>query len=618
MSFNGSSSPMVLDERHAALRRQHADAESETNDEDQLLPREEFEYEDSAKAYPDLQKRKGRTLKLLDGPSPPRIQSIRPFFPRLQHALPNWLDRKLPRRQHQLVLLGVTLFLWLLIFAGFLSSQLPIRNGEGKYVVNVDCTDTLWKPKNECGVDGIDCRPFDNTSFSFRCPANCAGVKVLNPRAVGPLDINYRPLVIGDGVYRGDSFLCGSALHAGIITDSQGGCGRVSLLGENEHYASVKRHGIESIPFDSYFPLAFSLSSDTTFRCPSDPRSALLTVSLFFTSILSLFTTTASVFFPIFTLIFAHVSFVSDPPCASHRNTTVLPDHISMFVKRLLPAFFCAVVIYRTTVKPTLSGVTAHVEKTILWLGGFFFGALSNYTFDWIPISRLTAHDLEQQPGAMLALVVILVVLVMIIAGQVYFFWIEGRLLAYLYLYGLFVLGILVCLVIPGVSLRLHHYILGLVLLPGTNLQTRPSLLYQGILLGLFVNGIARWDFDSVLQTTDALRADGKFESAIPRLLSPVVSRTIEELNAIFTWTKPPTGMDGISVLINDVERARIFFNDGVKPNAESFAWARPVGIDLHEYIRFAYVVGGRALDYTKAGTLFRNGTWSMLQDEGF
>jgi hypothetical protein len=288
---------------------------------------------------------------------------------------------------------------------------------------------------------------------------------------------------------------------------------------------------------------------------------------------------------------------------------------MSMFAKRLLPALFCATVIYRTTVKPTLSGLTAHVEKTVFWLGGFFFGALSNYTFDWIPISRLTAHDLKQQPGAILALFVILAILVMIIAGQVYLFWTEGRLLRYLSLYGLLLLGILFCLAIPGVSLRLHHYILGLVLLPGTSIQTRLSLLYQGILLGLFVNGIARWDFDSILQTTDALRADGKFESAIPELLPPVVSRAVE-LTAVFTWTEPPMGMDGISVLVNDVERARIFFRDAVRPSVSSFEWARPVEIELNEYVRFAYVLGGRALDYTGAGTLFPNGTWSMEQHE--
>ncbi|KAF2684550.1 hypothetical protein K458DRAFT_418116 [Lentithecium fluviatile CBS 122367] len=609
---------MVSDERYAALRRQHdtiANAEPDTDEEAQLL-REELGFEDNVKAYPGLRSRRDGTLRFLEGPKPPRNQSFRPFLPGLQKALPNLLKRGFPRRQHQLALLALTLFLWFIIFTSFLmSSQLPIRDGDGKYVVNIDCADTLWRPKNECGVDGIDCRPFENTSFSFRCPANCASVKVLNPRSVGPLDVSYRPLVIGDGIYRGDSFLCGSAIHAGIITDHRGGCGRINLAGENENYPSVLKNDIESILFDSYFPKAFSISSDTSFRCPSDPRSALLFVSLFFTSLMSLFATSASIFFSIFTLIFAHVSFVSDPPSASYRNTTVLPDHISMFAKRLLPASFCAIVIYRTTIKPTLTGLTGHVEKTIFWLGGFFFGALSNYTFDWIPISRLTARDLKQQPGAILALAIILIVLVMIISGQVYSFWLEGRLPRYLALYVFFILAILFCLAIPGVSLRLHHYILGLLLLPGTNLQTRSSLLYQGILLGLFVNGIARWDFDSVLQTTNALRGDGKFESAIPKLLEPTIARTAEDITAVFSWTESPAGMDGISVLVNDVERVRTFFNDGVKQNARSFKWVRPVGNHLNEYLRFAYVVGGRALDYTNAGTLFGNGTWSMEQD---
>jgi hypothetical protein len=610
---------MVLDKRHAILRQEQdavAGDAPNADDEMQLLLREELEFEDNAKAYPGLRIWGESTLKSLEGPRPPRIQRIRPFLPGLQQALPNLLNRKFPTRQRQLTLLGVTLLLWFLIFASILSSQLPFRDGEGNFVVNIDCTDTLWRPKNECGVDGIDCRPFENISFAFRCPAHCASVKVLNPRAVGPLDVNYRPLVIGDEVYRGDSFLCGSALHAGIITDSGGGCGRVHLVGESEHYSSVKRYGIESIAFDSYFPLAFWLSSDASVNCSSDPRSILLFISIFFTSILSLFATSASMFFPIFTLIFAHVSFVSDPPQASHHSTTVLPDHISMFAKRLLPAFFCAIAIYRTIVKHTLSGLSAHVEKTILWLGGFYFGALSNYTFDWIPISRLTAHDLKQQPGALMALAIILVTLFMVIAGQVYFFWLERRLLQYLALYGLFILGILFCLAIPGVTLRLHHYILALLLLPGTRLQTRLSLLYQGILLGLFVNGIARWDFDSILQTTDALRADGKFESAIPELLQPTISRTTEELIAVFAWVEPPTRMDAISVLINDVERARIFLSDSVQPNTGSFKWVRPIGSELHEYIRFAYMLGGRTLDYTKAGTLLGNGTWIMQQDK--
>ncbi|KAF9734469.1 hypothetical protein PMIN06_002415 [Paraphaeosphaeria minitans] len=602
---------MVLVAQVARAANQDDRMDVDADEEAQLLQREEFEFEDSTAAEAGFKKpQSSGLLDRLKGPDSLQIQTINPFFAKAQEFLPVWLNRRFPERRQKALLLGGILGIWVIAFIISLSAQLPVTNGSGIPVTNLDCVDTLWKHKNECGIDGINCHPFSNSSFSFNCPAKCASVKVLNPRAVGPLDVNYRSLVIGDETYRGDSFICASAIHAGVISNN-GGCGRVTLLGRRDNYSSVERHGIRSIPFDSYFPLAFTVTSDFSIKCPSDPRNALLFLDILVTALLSIFTASPTVFLPIFIIVFAHVAFASDPPSASYRNTTVLPDHIASFAKRLLPALFCAVIIYRTTVRRTLHGLTAHVEKTFLWLGGFFFGALSNYTFDWIPIQRLTAHDLEQQPGAKVALAMILVVLVAIIAGQIYYFWLEGRLLRYLALYGLFLSGILVCLTIPGVSLRIHHYIIGLLLLPGTSMQTRPSLVYQGILLGLFVNGIARWDFDSVLQTTADLRGDGKFDSALPELLEPILSGTVEGLVASFQWATPPAVVDGISVLVNDVERSRQFFSDA-EDGAKGFEWTRPVEEALNEYFRFGYVRGGRALDYTKAGTLFGNGTWSM------
>lgn len=601
---------MVLVAQDASAANHDDRMDVDADEEAQLLQREELDFEDNTAAQAGFKRSRASGLMgRLGGPDPPRIQTINPIFAKAQEFLPTWLNRHFPERKQQALLLVGIFGLWLIAFIISLSAQLPITDGLGRPVTNLDCVDTLWKPKNECGIDGINCHPFSNFSFPFKCPAKCASVKVLNPRAVGPLDVNYRPLVIGDDAYRGDSFICASAIHAGVISDN-GGCGQVTLLGRHENYSSAERHGIESIHFDSYFPLAFSIASDSSIKCPSDPRNVLLSLDILVTALLSVFEAAPAVFFPIFIIIFAHVAFASDPPSASYHNTTVLPDHIASFAKRLLPALFCAVIIYRTTVRRTLHGLTAHVEKTILWLGGFFFGALSNYTFDWIPIQRLTAHDLEQQPGAKFALAMILVVLVAIIAGQIYFFWLEGRLLRYLALYGLFISGILVCLIIPGVSLRIHHYIIGLLLLPGTSMQTRPSLVYQGILLGLFVNGIARWDFDSVLQTTADLRGDGKFDSALPELLEPIISNTAQGLVASFQWVTPPAIMDGISVLVNDVERSRKFFSDA-EDGATGFEWTRPVEERLNEYVRFGYVRGGKALDYTKAVTLFGNGTWS-------
>lgn len=604
--------PTSMPPTYDADRDDHDDtvAGAQAGDEEaQLLPREEFVFQDNAVAFAPYPSLRTSFWGRLQGPQPSRPQTITPLFPSIQRAPVQFFDRLLPNKRQKIIAFGITLGLWLFIFLHFLRSQLPIKDGIGINVVNLDCVDTLWRRKNECGLDGIECRPFMKDSFAFRCPAKCAGVQVLNPHAVGPIDINYRPLVIGDQTYRGDSFICGSAIHAGIVSDTAGGCGRLSRLGYHSDFLASKKNGIDSIPFDSYFPLSFSVSEDSSFSCSSDPRQALLVVSLFFTVVISIFSTSPFQFFPLFIIIFVQVAFASDPPSASYRNISVLPDHISAFAKRILPGLFCATVLYLAVVKRTLYRLKAQFEKAVLWLGGFWFGALSNYTFDWIPISRLTAHDLEQQPGAKIALAIILIVLVCIIMQQVYYFWIEGRLLRYLALYGLFILGIIICLAIPRVSLRLHHYILALLLLPGTSMQTRASLLYQGILLGLFVNGVARWDFDSILQTAADLQGDATLNSALPSLLRPAISQSTEGFTTIFFWETPPAGIHGISALVNDVERYRDFFDDGVE---KSFTWNRDSGLELPEYFRFAFVKEGRALDYTKAGTLLADGTWRM------
>ncbi|RWA05880.1 hypothetical protein EKO27_g9227 [Xylaria grammica] len=258
----------------------------------------------------------------------------------------------------------------------------------------------------------------------------------------------------------------------------------------------------------------------------------------------------------------------------------------------------------------TLRDLEAQIEKTIFWLGGFWIGALSNYTFDWIPIRRLTSDDLEQQPGAKFALVGIIAVIFVIVIQQMYCFFLERRLLQYLKLYGLFLAGILVCLSVPGVDLRLHHYILALVLLPGTTIQTRSSLFYQGLLLGLFVNGVARWGFASILETPEALRGDGLLHTEKPSIHDPIISSGVDKATIIFVWAnKQSTVFDAVSVLVNDVERYR--GNARETPSA-NFTWERPAVVSAPEYFRFAFMRDGQTLDYSPAGTWFANRSWNM------
>ncbi len=555
------------------------------------------------------------------GPPSPRDYKIDPIFPAIQHA-PLWLlDSYLPEPRFRLWRTGLYfswLGLWLMTFAllmrqGLKATYIEHWGEPGK----LGCGDTFWVPGNQCGLDGNDCRPFNGSGFAFRCPASCASYEVLNIRAVGDQEIIYQTLVVGGPandsdakpVYRGDSFICSAAIHAGVISNAAGGCGLVQLIGKQKNYVASERNGISSVAFHSYFPQSFTFKQGID--CTAiDMRWPLLAISVTFSAVLSIFVSSpAPFFFGVFGGLFWHVGLVSDPP--PHSST---PDLISIIIGRFIPAMLAAWVIYdKMGVRRTLTGLTAQIEKTILWLGACWVGALENYTFNFIPIQRLTPHDINQQPGAKAALAFIILLLITIAATQVYFFRQEGRLVRYLGLYLLMGTGLIISAFLPGLSLRIHHYFLGLLLLPGTSMQTRPALLYQGVLVGLFISGIARWNWAPILQTAVALRGDQPLESPLPSLLAPIIALGANISTITFQWNPPPgERYDGVSVLVNDVERFRGYSSDfdADSPRLDEFVWERKGGLEISEYFRFAYMEGSRSDDYTRAGIWDAQGGW--------
>lgn len=584
---------------------------------------------------PTVQKQLSRVYTYLKGPEPPRPWKIRPFLPGLQQLPLRLVDQVCPRQWQRVIALGLFYICWIATFAAVLhkSSVAEDVNGYGQ-PIRVSCGGSFWyesltayalhcvktidmshrAENNGCGVNGTACLPFSNSSFAFRCPASCLSQEVLNIRAVGAQDINYEPLVIGgptpgeatEFAYRGDSFICSAAIHAGVISNSNGGCGVVSLTGQQTDYPSVSQNGISSIGFDSYFPSSFTFAS-TTASC-RDLRWDLLAISVVYTTVLSLFTRSASVFF-YSTVVgcYLQAALVTATPSYSSISTLV-----STALGNLLPSLFIAMVMYRLYVRRTLHDLTAQFEKTILWLGPCWVGTLADYTFELIPLSRLTAHDISQEPGALASLIIIVLVIFFVFIGQAWVFRREGRLLRYLGLYVCLGVSIGLLAAIPQQVLRIHHYILALLLLPGTSLQTRPSLVYQGILIGLFVNGVAKWGFDPILQTAAALQGDALLGTPIPVITA--VGPTADSIT--FTWPNVSQGYSGTSILVNDVERYRDYSTSSDQ-DGRSFAWQRMVA-GAPEYFRFGFfslsaAYGLQAGDYTKAGTWFANGTWAEM-----
>ncbi|KAL4948836.1 LCCL domain-containing protein [Aspergillus filifer] len=608
-----------------------ADREQDTNE--PLLPTSNYQ-------PPQEKKRFFCTVagirEWMRGPSPPRKYRINPWLARWQTAPGRLIERYFPSSKAKVSLLIAALLLWGVVFISILHASVTGQEipGHGS-PTKLSCSSRLWSNSTNCGLDGDYCRPFEGETLAFRCPAACSGFIVLEPYLVGPHEINYQHLVIGgaldksqaEPIYRGDSSICQAAMHAGIIEDSKGGCGILRRTGEQYNFPAEDRNGMTSVDFPSYFPLSFTFDAgeeDSDLDC-SDLRWPLFTFSVVTSTILSLVITCPAAWYTsIFFIVYFQVALSSDPPYS--------PDYyevVSTALGRFLPCAFVGFALYYFCVRKTLTDLDAHWDKAVLWLGPCWVGALNTDTFDKIPISRLTPHDIQQQPGAIPALITIVVILVAIVITQALAFRNEGRMPRMLALYGVLVAGVIILLLVPNMNLRIHHYILALLFLPGTTLQTRPSLLYQGLLMGLFINGVARWGFDSILQTSASLLNGAQLGSAIPNITSEILDFPVQDsISFAFSAFTLPPETNGLSVLVNDIERFRAFRPDSAGGDVDiddltlpDWNWTRGVP-GTPEYFRFGFVVenalgGFWYEDFSEPVTWDGDGVWNVSSSFG-
>ncbi|KAF8461892.1 hypothetical protein BDZ91DRAFT_765451 [Kalaharituber pfeilii] len=691
------------------------------------------------------------TWRFIKGPIPPIKTYITPMFPRHQSFPSRLLRRFFPTRRSIILLQLAFWFIWLLLFSllthfsRFRTSVGGVRLSATGGVRQLTCNTALWYRNNACGLNGEGCRPFSApASLPFRCPSGCLkGSHVLNPRQVGNESLVFQSFVVGgpdpdfptsepayEAPYRADSFICAAAVHAGVVSDALGGCGLLLRTGASDPqkgFIGSRRHGITSAGFDSSFPSSYVFArppAGTAIDGCKDLRWHLLPISSLFTFIQALFSTNAAAMVgSIFVGTFLHVGFASDPPPAqANRNDPY--ELVSIVLGRFLPASFVMYMFYLHVLGPTWatnttptfpegrnrwSGVGAGVkspfrlppqiavERAILFLFGLWFAALNNVTFaEVIPLARLTPHDLQTQPGAKTALAIICIVLFLIAVSQIYYLRLEGRLPRYLLLYASFGGGLLGFVFgLQDMAVRIHHYILAMLLLPGTKIGNRLSMLWQGLLVGLFINGTARWGFASLLETKAILLGDavygqggvpggigvtggnswywnatagerwrGNWEVGIEggwiaengQLLEGQVNGDHDEewrwwQNVTITWRWPTeeenrlwdskTGRpiegerewDGVSVLINDVERyvadipepptsssTNRTSTPGDDGQTGSFTWTRrgwevsdaPGDIDGRPTVRWEKFRG--VGDYTRAGVV---GAWWPKRGEG-
>ncbi|KAH8102430.1 hypothetical protein BXZ70DRAFT_928537 [Cristinia sonorae] len=468
----------------------------------------------------------------------------------------------------------------------------------------IGCTSTYWLANDGCGLDGQACGPFDfNSSFDFRCPAQCKSVILQNPRTVGDEQTAFVPLIVGGGdenrTYRGDTFICAAAIQDGLISNSKGGCATVQVVANFTDFLPFTANGLTSIGFPTIFPVGFRLRPTNNLSSCSDLRNPALAFNVLITALIFLVLRPRPIiaFWCLVCIGFWHVSLFSQP-----QST---PPPLDTAFAIFLPALFVSYAYWRLAfrfVLPIFSRMP--LEGTVWYLGPFWVGVLSNVVFDKIPISRLTASDITQRKGGIIAFVIILIVLVCIAVNQVRVIRKTGWLPYYLRWYIIGGLVILVLSQLPGLELRLHHYIFATALMPGTAFPTRLSAIYQGLLLGIFLNGVAAFGFASILQTSKDLRRDAPLGSALPsfRTNATNYNSSVPLQNQTIFWDAlVDDSWDGFALLIDDVER---YVGTALNYSLASLQTGLP------HFFRLAYTSGGQTADFTKAATLWPNGTW--------
>lgn len=559
--------------------------------------------------------RLGSVLLWLRGPSPARIETILspfplPFLGVWLFRLERWSATRLkPLERSRRFTTPVFFLAWLLAFlflvrASFFTSSTNV--GTPDWLVS---TSTFWTRNDGCGLNGTLCQPFDDFTYTFRCPGQTLSTKLLNYRTIGNEEVIFEPLVVGgfddEGTYRADSWICAAAIHRGLFKNQRGGCGELEFVGEFSDFRGGNKNGVESVGFPSSFPSSFRFIDSVEQGSCKDLRNDILGFDVAMTVIFSFFIRPApqAFFWGLFVFGYWHVVLVSDP--------TAMPPDISTGFKYFLPALFVGESFWRHCwrfVVPAFENSGFILERTVWYLAGFWLGLLNNVSLEWIPISRLTPSDIKKEPGGLVAVIVLAAFLFFAILNQLRVIRRTGWFFFYLkwYAVGGVVIGILAAL--PGLQFRLHHYFAAICLMPGTAFVTRPSAIFQGFLLGLFLEGAGRWGFDSILETPASLIGDGTLGTSIPQFLTnstnfvESISRGYIEWMTIDQAGVNAENWDGFELLVNDVlVQTGTANNYSISGLNASVPW----------FFRLAYSQAGTVGDFTKAATaFFLNSTW--------
>lgn len=505
-------------------------------------------------------------------------------------------------------------FIWVLIFAICVKFNNYMASTELGTPSYLSCTDSLWDTRPYiCGVNGQNCEPFNDTSIVFRCPTGCAQTYNINFRWVGgKVDGNMMPWIIGSnstGGYRADSWICSSAIHAGVTTSGFGGCGKVDLIGQLNDFISTKNNGLTSMSFNSIFPKSYVIDNIQSKNC-NDNTWPLVPLFLAFVAFFP-FTRPSKPLY-IFCLVSTGVWQIVFFGIPLHDD-----GWVSQAWGRYLVTLCFSYTVYMLILRKVI--MIPHnfaFDYMILYMLPYYIGIY----FEQItaPLSNFGFTSRAFRNTETIVVFVILVPIIIALIGfQLYHIRQFGKLGKYIYGYIIFILCIFILPKILNLYIHIHHYIMSLILFPITAIQTRASFIGQGFLLGMMVQGLTRWGPASPFDTHFENLGGDPAGTITPTF---TLNSTTLSSEGLITWTinstsinfDPSIGLvrneydwDSFSLSMNDVEVYR-----GPSANFTSSVISNDTDKERPYYLRLALVSGASVLDYSWPTVVFGNGSF--------
>ena len=467
------------------------------------------------------------------------------------------------------------------------------------------CHDILFSPSS-CGHMGEDCAPFTSTTPNpIRCPARCDYQPYMKARVYGTAPH-----------YRADSYVCTAAIHAGVIS-TYGGCAGVVYTGPHADYPETEGSGgLTSVEGDGWYPKSFTIVPVAGQYCEYFHWTFLwLGLSLFF--VLSLlrpppmvylmslllygyyytassmddghtqeeifFIATERLFYvmafgwiiaylgPLVTLTAPPLHHALEPlhplnpldpldtlhplsPTLDSSPPLPLPTRFSTHCTRLHGWWYAYTHHPFTLHLPSPSPApptSLFFFFTLPYFAALHWGYLSLY----LPDIDLNAQAFSHGIAGLILILIVSIVIFILILYQLRLVFTAGLIRKYLLAYVSFATVILyISLLWSGsYSFHLHHALIGPLLIPLTRFRTRLSLLLQGLLLGVFINGMALWGFSSLWDHTGGASGSQGWDATEPRGVE-VVNVTTSAIQVEWEWRNTTGSAIGTVVYINGVE----------------------------------------------------------------